>query len=382
LLFEEAICRPWDVVVVGAGPAGALAAHQLAGRGLAVLLIDKASFPRGKVCGSCLNGWALATLDRAGLGTLTTRCGAVPLGWLRLAARERQAHFPLPGGVALSREALDAALVQAAVQAGAHFLPLTHVTLDSALPVGRGLVLRQPDRQRALIAPLVLAADGLGARRPPDVAAIRAPAQSGSRVGAGVIAEAAPAFYHAGTIFMACGTGGYVGLVRLEAGRLDIAAALDPGMVRKAGGPGRVAARVLNEVGWPPVPRMEDLGWRGTPLLTRQALRPAAERVLLLGDAAGYIEPFTGEGIAWALASAAAVAPLAARGWQPSLASRWTAIYRDLIARRQRLCRAASVVLRYPALTRWLVALLGHLPGIARPFVRYLNSPPLAGGRR
>ncbi len=102
---------------------------------------------------------------------------------------------------------------------------------------------------------------------------------------------------------MACGRRGYLGLVRLEDGRLNLAAALDPCWMRVCGGPGPAAARLLAEVGWPPVPNLAEQNWRGTPALTRQARRRAAERLFLIGDAAGYIEPFTGEGMAWALAA-------------------------------------------------------------------------------
>ncbi len=68
----------WDAVVVGAGPAGALAAHQLAVGGARVLLVEKKRFPRWKVCGACLNGQALAVLDSTGLGARWSR------GWARL----------------------------------------------------------------------------------------------------------------------------------------------------------------------------------------------------------------------------------------------------------------------------------------------------------
>src|SRR5437762_947004 len=55
LTLADAERRVWDVVVVGAGPAGAAAARELARRSVSVLLVDKAVFPRWKVCGSCLN---------------------------------------------------------------------------------------------------------------------------------------------------------------------------------------------------------------------------------------------------------------------------------------------------------------------------------------
>ena len=75
---EEAAARSWDAVVVGAGPAGSVAARELARRGVSVLLVDKATFPRAKVCGCCLNAAALDTLAKIGLADLPRRCGAVP----------------------------------------------------------------------------------------------------------------------------------------------------------------------------------------------------------------------------------------------------------------------------------------------------------------
>ena len=106
----------WDAVVVGAGPAGALAARESARRGLRVLLVDREAFPRWKVCGCCLSGRALGTLAGVGLADLPHRHGALPLREVRLAARHRDAVVALPDGVALSRQTLDAALVEAGIR--------------------------------------------------------------------------------------------------------------------------------------------------------------------------------------------------------------------------------------------------------------------------
>lgn len=81
----EAGRRIWDAIVVGAGPAGALAARELARWHCSVLLVDKAVFPRSKVCGCCLNGRALAVLREADLGHLPATLGAVQLADILLA---------------------------------------------------------------------------------------------------------------------------------------------------------------------------------------------------------------------------------------------------------------------------------------------------------
>jgi 2-polyprenyl-6-methoxyphenol hydroxylase-like FAD-dependent oxidoreductase len=193
-----------------------------------------------------------------------------------------------------------------------------------------------------------------------------------------VVVDCPGPVYAPATIFMACGRGGYVGLVRLEDGRLDLAAALDAGSVRREGGPGPAAVRVLSEVGWPVPDGLAAAGWRGTAPLTRHPQRPAAPRVFALGDAAGYVEPFTGEGMAWALASAAALAPLAAaasRHWRPEMAGRWAALHRRVVGRRQGPCRAIAAVLRRPFLTRLAVAALARAPALALPVLHYLNGP-------
>jgi 2-polyprenyl-6-methoxyphenol hydroxylase-like FAD-dependent oxidoreductase len=176
---------------------------------------------------------------------------------------------------------------------------------------------------------------------------------------------------------MACSSGGYLGLVRLEDGRLDLGAAFDPAWVKAAGGLGPAAAATLDEAGLPPLPGLAGLPWRGTPHLTRRAPRLAAERAFVLGDAAGYVEPFTGEGMAWALAAGRAVAPLARRAvgtWTHDLVQEWACQYRRTVARRQLACRILARALRYPRLFRGLVGALAWLPGLAAPLVWRLNA--------
>jgi flavin-dependent dehydrogenase len=375
--------RLWDAVVVGAGPAGAMAARELARRGASVLVVDRARFPRFKVCGGCLNPRALRALGRAGLGDLASRLGAVPLTNLRLAAGGAYADVRLPTGAGLSREGLDTALAAEAVRAGATFLPGTAATL---LPLGgtadrRALRLRHGRQEGMVEARVVLAASGLGSKledgtsEPADGAAAHA-WSPGSRVGAGVMIPRAAPGYEPRTIYMACGADGYVGQTVVEDGRVDMAAALDPMAVKRAGGTGELAEAILARAGFPPIPGLASLTWKGTPHLTRQAPTLGGERLFVVGDAAGYVEPFTGEGMAWAFVGSSLVAPLALRaarrGWDPELLVRWRGAYHRKVTRRQIVCRATADVLRRPVGTGVMVRVLSVAPWLAWPLLRLM----------
>jgi flavin-dependent dehydrogenase len=364
-----------------------MAARELARRRLSVLLIDRATFPRWKVCGCCLNGHALAILRDVDLSSVLVEHAAVPLRSIRLATAGRVAQVPLHGGVALSREAFDASLVIAAVQAGAAFLPQTWAWVqgESSGNGYRRLEVQHDSRRVLITSRVVVAADGLGGTSMVRSGLRRMITMPHGRIGAGVVTLTAPAFYRRGVIFMACGHHGYMGAVRLEDDRLNLAAAFDPQWVRGCGGLGPAAVALLAEVGWPAVPELAEQDWRGTPILTRRALRRTAERLFLIGDAAGYIEPFTGEGIAWALAAGKNVAPLAAqavRGWHPELARRWDLAHEQLIGQRQRVCRAVATVLRSPWLTGTIIRLLAATPALAAPLTRYLGERSAAAPRR
>ncbi len=232
-----------------------------------------------------------------------------------------------------------------------------------------------------LSARLVLAADGLGGRLLVEGLRDRGQAvevASDSRVGVGVVVEEAPAFYQPGEIYMAHGRGGYLGLVRLEDGRLNLAAAFDAPFLRSCHHPGEAAVRMLAEVGWPAIPGLEQVRWKGTPALTRHPIQPGSERVLAVGDSAGYVEPFTGEGMAWALASGAAVVPLALRAidrWRPGLVREWGQTHRRIVRQRQWVCWSMAWLTRSPMLTRVVVAALARLPWLATPFVRQIGAP-------
>ncbi len=373
----------YDVVVIGAGPAGSVSAYTAATQGLDVLLLDKARFPRFKVCGCCLNARALRTLEGLGLGGLPAELGARSLTRLHVHAPGRRASFALSGSVSVSRQRFDAALARRAEQAGAQFADGTAATMGPAERTSRRVDLRLPDGEaRRIQAGVVLVADGLAGTALRGHRELAGRVAWNSRMGAGTIVDHVPPGYEDAAVTLACGRGGYVGTVRLERGQLDVAAALDRDYVRSAGGPGRAVENLLNATGLPPIPGLDGCSWRGTPALTRQRPAIAGERFFVLGDAAGYVEPFTGEGIAWAIDGAAAVSEwirVASRAWDASLAQSWTRCHRALVRRRQWGCRVVAGVLRRPRLARTLIGMCGRAPGLALPLVRRLTQPSPAG---
>jgi len=374
--IRSAADASWDVVVVGGGPAGAIAAREIARFGASVLLIDKSKFPRYKVCGGCLNQRALSTLKHVGLERLPQQCGAKRTNHFVLAAAKRRAKLRLADGASLSRSALDAAMVAAAIDSGVHFLAATTANLGPPQRHSRLVLLSSSKARGTVQARVVLAADGLGGR----LLASGQPADtwisSGSRIGAGAIGAASHSNYKTASIYMACGAGGYVGLVRVENDQLNIAAALAPDFVKRSGGIASAAGHVIREAGLPDLDGLANLPWRGTPHLTRSTPRLARYRTLALGDATGYVEPFTGEGMAWALEAGVAVAPIALdglRSWTPELVRRWYRDQRRRISGRW-ICRTLSLVTRHSALTNAAVSVLSHMPGLATPFVSAVNS--------
>ena len=362
--------REWDAVVVGAGIAGAMSALHLARTGLRVLLVEKSAWPRAKACGGCLNAAALRAF--AGHG-IELREGSA-YNRMRLYCLGRAASLPLPPGIAISRLRLDSILVQHAIEAGVRFLPATRATLERPTRRGRDLVLRNRSARCIVEARVVLDCGGLATRLESDPDWRIAPR---ARIGVAATLPEAPAGYGSGIIHMACAAHGYVGLVRAGNGAVNIAAALDPVRCHEAGGPAAAVMEILRAVGLPALQNLHRQDWRGTPRLTRMRRQPGAEqRVLILGDAAGYVEPFTGEGMAWAIADAAAVLHFAREAvacWTDDIAARWSTRHRRMLRARQRVCRGISGLLRHPSLLAAALPLLNRAPVVAEPLTAWLN---------
>jgi menaquinone-9 beta-reductase len=293
----------YDLAIVGAGPAGTAAALGAldADPGLRVALLDRDEFPRDKACG---DGVAPHVLDRlAEVGVTGLLDDRVPVARLRLDRGGRGAERTMarPSYV-VPRAVLDARLVEAAQTAGAQLV--RHRVREVAIGdgIGDGVVL-----DGAITAPVVVGADGarsvlrrrLGWAPGTTALALRgyAPVTAG-REGAQVIVFGTarqPSYawsFDRGDGYANVGYGEVLG-GRHAPSRTALIGHLEsllPGATRDAG------------------------DWRGHHLpLSGLRWRPPAGRVLLVGDAAGLVNPMTGEGIYYAVATGIAAGRAAAR---------------------------------------------------------------------
>jgi len=370
-------------VVVGAGPAGALAAHGLASRGVRVLLVEQRLFPRWKVCGACLSPQALAALKTAGLGDLVAAQGGLSLERLQLGVAGRVNPIALGAGRVLSRSRLDQALLEAAVAVGATVMTGTRAVLGAAatgLEPDREVVLQKGTARWSVRAKVVLIAAGLSHRAIDKEAEISTSIQPHSRIGAGCVLPGEAAELAPGVLQMAVGQGGYVGLVRVESGEINLACAFDRPMLGSVGGAALLCQKILAEAGFATLPGLKESAWQLTAALSRRTIPLAGHRLLLLGDAAGYVEPFTGEGMGWAITSSLAALPLVLRGlehWDGAIETEWRRLHRRWVAQKQRSCRVLAVVLRHPRISWGLHRLAGSFPSVAGSMTGLLQRPAL-----
>jgi 2-polyprenyl-6-methoxyphenol hydroxylase-like FAD-dependent oxidoreductase len=244
--------------------------------------------------------------------------------------------------------------------------------------------LKDEANTQVINAKIVLVADGLGGRSLEQHPEFDFITQANSRFGCGTIVDDAPDFYQPGRIYMACASGGYVGLVRLEDGRLDVAAALDRDFSRSHSGPASAATTIMQMSDLPVPQSLSTIHWTGTEALTRKRKQIAAERVFVLGDACGYAEPFTGEGIAWALTSGAGVIELAQKAltqWSPSLIQDWHFKHTKMIKARQDRSIAIAHGLRNDTIRHFAIPMISSFPLVASSIIKYIANTKVAAAR-
>lgn len=295
-----------DVAVVGGGPAGCATATLLARAGARVLLLERARFPRPKPCAEYLSPAANRILDRLGVLGAIEGHGPAHLTGMRIVSANGTAftgRFP-PGtqGLALPREHLDAVLLTQAARAGVEVREETPVNGFTRGPDGALTVWSGPHRRHAPRAegrvPVLVAADGLNSR----VTIRLGLARRGRRRWLAVVTHATGVAGMGDVGEMHVTDGAYVGLAPVGGGLTNVAAVirLDRSTVR-----GPPAVRLQAAIAH--LPEVRDRLARArfaTPAravgpFARSTRRASADGVLLVGDAADFYDPFTGEGI-WA----------------------------------------------------------------------------------
>ena len=271
------------------------------------------------------------------------------------------------------------ALIRAAIAMRVEFLPDVVARVGQINTESRIIRLQQGGQETCLNAKSIVIAsglDGLGLHNSDEWTTRVA---LSSRVGAGCLIDDASDDYCAGTIWMAVGAGGYAGLVRVEGGRMNIAGAFDRDYLRRHGSPALATQSLLDKARFSIPQQLLTADWQGTVPLTRTTTPVASRRVFLIGDAAGYVEPFTGEGMAWGLLTAQQVTcfvgqAVSAREWSPAIADGWKAEYRRLMQSRQRFCRIWARLLRSPSMVSLTLSALASWPWLARRIIERVNS--------
>jgi len=294
-----------EVIVVGAGPAGSTTAALLAGAGRDVLVLDKATFPREKACAEFLSPGVEDVLARVGsLARVERASPARPPGIeIRRGDDSHLVLYENRRALGLRRSVFDAALVEHAVAEGAR---LVHARATRAVVEDgcvTGVAVRHESEERRLRASLVVGADGLHSVVARSLAldlAPRWPQRLGLVARYSVEAPLPAAEMHVGV-------GAYCGLTPVDDGL--VTASLVVGLDSKPSG---TSASRFFELG---LSRLTGAGGslhgavrigsvRGLGPLARRVRRASGRGFVLVGDAAGFLDPFTGEGVYRAVAGA------------------------------------------------------------------------------
>ena len=315
-------------MIVGGGPAGACAGLVLARAGARVRILDRATFPRDKLCGDTVNPGALARLRALRVADDIEARGLRVDGMLLTGERGVAVEGRYPGGVsgrAILRRDLAWILLQHAVAAGCELEEGAHVRrpmTDDARggPRVTGVAVTVGSREVALSAPIVIAADGRHSTLSFGLGLARHPPRP-RRWAIGAYYEAFPS---AGTLGeMHVRRGRYIGVATVP-GRLTNVC------VVRASGPADPdladpRALLARELARDPVLRDRAAGARlvTTPVvlgpLAVDAMSSTVDGLLLAGDAAGFIDPMTGDGLRFAIRggelAASAALDVLAHGW-------------------------------------------------------------------
>jgi geranylgeranyl reductase family protein len=363
-----------DVLVVGGGPGGAAAGYYLARHGLDVTVVDRSSFPREKVCGDGLTPRSVAALLRMGIDTDDP--GFERVKGLRVYSRHTTIELPWPElsswpdyGLVMPRATFDHLLIERAQKAGAHLLERTDAvepTLDGGWVTG-ALVRPSDDRDAEpteISARFTIAADGAASRFAKPVGVRRDDSRP--------LGIAARRYYrvpyHPGPWFeswLDLWEGdlllpGYGWLFPVAGGRINLGA----GLLNTFKDFKQISAqRLFNAFStmlpgeWGIAEETAEGRVLSGPLpMSLNRVPQVVPGMLLIGDAAGAVNPFNGEGIAYAMETAEVASEL---------------VHEALVKDRP------GIAMMYPTALR---ERYGDYFTIGRGFARLVGRPAIMGG--
>ena len=341
-----------QVLIVGGGPAGAATAIRLARRGRDVLLVERAASWQWRACGVFTSPATVVELQRLGVGGPDLDRIARRLPAMRVET-PRGTRFRLTYGadgslaaasVGLDRSALDPHLLDLARSAG------TEIRTGVAVRSVHGERATLSDG-RAIRARVIVGADGLRSTVARDAGVVRRPPLGDRPALTFHVAEPPPLAPRDAR--MVVFDGGYVGLAPVPGGRVNVGIVLADAAWRerlRSDGAAATAAAVMRRI---PMAGDDPVPWTAPePCDAIEGASPVAARVaarsgrdwLLVGDAAGFLDPFTGEGLHRALRSAELAAIAIDRHLDGDVAA--LAAYDRALTRRTRAKDAVSLLVQ------------------------------------
>jgi 2-polyprenyl-6-methoxyphenol hydroxylase-like FAD-dependent oxidoreductase len=374
-----------DAVVIGGGPAGATAAFVLARAGFEVAVVEKASYPRPKVCGEFISATTWPLLHEMGVASRLDELAGPPVRRVGLFAGDVVVDAPMPApgageawGRAVGREHLDTALLEAAAQAGAKvFQPWSALAVEEDAAACRVTFGDRDGRTQSIEARAVVAAHG--SWEPGSLPSHPAPHRHAASDLLGFKAHFTGTHLAPGLMPLVLFPGGYGGMVQADGGRTSFSCCVRRdalGRCRRAHRGLAAGEALLLHIAESCRGVREALAGarREAAWLSAGPIRPgvrmlARGRVFSAGNLAGEAHPLVAEGISmaiqsgWLAARALAAGELTAAGLAAARA-RYAREWRGHFENRVRASSLFALLTTSRATAAASVAAMGGVPAI------------------